>query len=410
MRILLFSPPFSGHLNPILGIGVYLQRFYEVIVVSTESAKDTVESTGLKSISLLKGRDGLIEEIPNPKVQVKNNPFLLYSQFKKNIGLLGDMQKEIIELYDNYKPELIISDFTLFLPGLLANQRNIPWLTTLPSPCVYESNSGVNAYFGGVKQMDGVLGELRDWIHRKITRTFKRGIFSLFKKEFAQLGITSPYHKDGSEVIYSPIKVFALGMKEIEFKRNCRSNFQLVGPVLFTPPTCQQEPIFEEGKKHILITIGTHLWFYKEKMIHQILQTSIELRDIIFHFSYGDKNGNNREINDNFHKYSFVSYDTYMEKYSLVVHHCGTGIMYECIRHGIPSITYPIDYDQFDNSARLEVAGACLRLKELKNLTLCILEILNNAEISKKCLYLKEKYKDYHSLEEIYKYIQSNYS
>lgn len=393
-KILLFSPPFSGHLHPVLGLGIYLKNTYEIAVVSTSSAMKSIEASGLRGICLLQGKDEFIEEIANPKVQVKNNPVLLYSQLKRNVSLLHTMRKETEELYQTEKPDIVITDGVLPVPGILAESMNIPWFSILASPCVFESVSGVNAYMGGVKPDSSLKGRVRDHVHKIMIKSFKKFMFFLFRKDFRKLGLENVYRKDGSEAVYSPRKVFAMAMPELEFKRKTADTLLLTGPILYTPPVNSEPPHFIQGKKHILVTIGTHLWFEKERLRKDVQECALHLNDYIFHFSFGDKNGSIRDIQENFHVYSFVSYEDHLCRYDLVIHHCGAGIMYECVRNGIPSVAYPLDYDQFDNAARLEAAGACTVLKNPKKMKDAVLLTLENENIRRTCRILQEKFKD----------------
>ncbi len=402
-KVLLFSPPFSGHLHPVLGLGQHLQKNFELSIVSTSSAMKSIETSGLKGICLLQGKDSFIDEIANPEVQVKNNPFLLYSQLKRNISLLHTMKKETENLYKKERPDIVITDGVLPVPGILAESLNIPWFSILASPCVFESFSGVNAYMGGVKPDNTLKGKLRDYIHRIMIKSFKKSMFFLFRNEIRKLGLKNVYREDGSEAVYSHRKVFAMAIPELEFERKTAPALTLTGPILYTPPFNSEPPLFETGKKHILITIGTHLWFEKDILKEEIRKTALQLNDFVFHFSYGDKNGKIREIQKNFHAYSFVSYEDHLSKYDLVLHHCGAGIMYECLRNAIPSIAYPLDYDQFDNAARLESAGACTVIKNTKKLREVILNSFENENIKKSCLYLQGVLKKYSAVQTIEK-------
>ena len=42
--------------------------------------------------------------------------------------------------------------------------------------------------------------------------------------------------------------------------------------------------------------------------------------------------------------------------------------MYHALRAGVPSLVFPLDYDQFDHAARLQAAGAGLWLRDLDQL------------------------------------------
>lgn len=59
----------------------------------------------------------------------------------------------------------------------------------------------------------------------------------------------------------------------------------------------------------------------------------------------------------------------------VIIHHGGSGIMYECIKYGKPSIVFPQDYDQFDNAARIEYANLGVRVKNFKDVIVALEKI-----------------------------------
>jgi UDP:flavonoid glycosyltransferase YjiC (YdhE family) len=73
------------------------------------------------------------------------------------------------------------------------------------------------------------------------------------------------------------------------------------------------------------------------------------------------------------------------------VHHAGTGIMYHCLRHGKPSVVFPVDYDQFDYAARLIHAGAALRLRSMCDLEATIRSALGSSALPKRCTEIAER-------------------
>ncbi len=395
-KVLLIAPPFSGHLHPLLGLGRSLRLSSDVKIVSTPGVRDSVAGAELKGIFLLKDKEREIQAIANPPVRVKNNPFHLYRQFKGNVALLSRMQTEIEQIYETEKPHVVIVDFTLPVAGLAAEKRGIRWYTSLPSPCAYECPSGPHAYMGGVWPARGPAGRLRDGWHKFLIRCFKHFIFFLFRNQLTGLDLNSPYNRDGQEQIYSPRGIFALGMEELEFNRNCPDHFILTGPILYTPPAKNRTPLFVSARLHVLITFGTHLVFFKEKVWRQLQRTARKLPQIVFHFSCGNRDSDLYEVEGNLHRYGFISYADHLDRYDLVVHHCGSGIMYECIRHGIPAIAFPVDYDQFDNAVRLQRARAGVCLSRLSRLERTIEELLRNEEWKRDCHELSLSMETYH--------------
>src|SRR5690348_12171887 len=115
MRVDLVSPPFSGHLHPLLGIGRRLARDgIGVRVISTESARARIIAADLESHVMLAGEDDAVQAIAEPPEGVGSNPFRLNAQFRATLALLGRMRDEMTALYRGAaRPDLAIVDFTL---------------------------------------------------------------------------------------------------------------------------------------------------------------------------------------------------------------------------------------------------------------------------------------------------------
>lgn len=408
MKVLLAAPPFSGHLHPILGIAKRLVQDsdIEVIIVSTQTAKEKVENENIKFISILDGFDKKIEDIANPDTKVKNNPLKLYKQLKENISILKQLKIQFEKIVEMTKPDLIIADFTLPVIGIVAKEKGIKWHTTLPSPCVYESN-GVPAYLGGLYPPKNNYETIKQAIYNKIIKLFKKSCFYLFKKELKQVGLTHIYDKEGNEVIYSHEKVYALGMKECEFNMPKQSQFCYVGPVLYTPKiTSEQDIVFEKDQKYVLVTLGTHLKFLKKELIEKIKLLANNYPDIQFHITTGDEKQNNYQSENNVKVFNYVSYDKYLQYYSAVIHHGGSGILYECIKHGIVSMVFPQDYDQFDNAARLDYFKLSIRINNYEQMFSLMDKLLHDDKLLENNRYYQRIYQTYNAVEHIYKQVQ----
>lgn len=404
--ICLAGPPFCGHINPLLGIGIHLSKSADVTIVSTPSAMEAVRQAGLKGHAVLAGRENLIHEIVSPGREVKNHPLLLYRQLKANVSMQLEMLGALEAAFASIKPDLVIADFTIPVAGIAARGCGARWWTTTPAPCVYETPDGPPAYCGGLRPATTPAGRARERLLRAGVRGFKRLMFQLFRKTFTRAGITSVYREDGTERVYSPERVLALGMKELEFPRTYPAQFQFIGPVLYNAQGTGPAPVFEAGRKHVLVSIGTHLDHFKEGLAGHLRALAKEHGEMAFHFTDGRPGGDSAEQDGNFHRYSFVSYEDYLKRYDLVIHHCGTGIMYHCLKHGIPSIVLPLDFDQFDNAARLESAGACVRINKPGEIKTVLRRALHDAGLSARCRQLAGCMADYHPEEAISGFIE----
>lgn len=373
-NIVLIAPPFSGHLHPILGIAEKISKIegFNITVISTKSVKDKVLSIkNINFYSILDGFEKYIEDIANPEYFIKSNPIKLLKQLKQNILVLKHAKQELKQVIELINPEYVIADFTITVAGLICEELNIKWFTTLPSPCVYECLDGIPPYLGGLKPSNNYLIKVKYKLYFYFIRTIKKLFFKFFQKDLKEIGFTNLYREDGSEVIYSNQKIFALGLKELEFNQPNVDYFDYIGPILFTPKETEENNLFDfqKNKKYMLVTFGTHLKFFKKEVIEYFTNFCKEYKQYNIHISLGDdKNNLIKKINDNLSIYSFINYDKYLKNYDIVVHHGGSGIMYECIRQGKISIVFPQDYDQFDNASRIEKAKIGIKIKNFKEI------------------------------------------
>ena len=357
-RVALVAPPFSGHLHPLLGLGRALRDRAEVQVFSSAAAQPAIAAAELQGTVLLAGCDDAISAIADPPRRAGSNPLRLHAQLRANLALMQRFRDELDAALAAWAPQLVIADFTLPVAGSVARARQIPWWTSLPSPCVLEAPGGPPAYLGGWSPRDDAWGRLRDALGRTAVRAFKRSVGWLYRRELTALGIDNLYRPDGSEAVYSPERILALGLRDFEYARDWPAAVTFTGPVLYTPPYDGPAPAFTPGRRHVLITLGTHLHGHKAAAAQAVRAAARELPEVEFHFSHGDATRDTSRRDGNYQELAYVSYARDLPRYDLVIHHGGAGILYHCLSLGLPALVLPLDYDQFDHAARLETAGA----------------------------------------------------
>lgn len=407
LRIDFASPPFSGHLHPILGLARRLAREHEVRVLSTERVQGDIAAAGLEGVVVLPGGDAAISAISDPARPVRSDPFQLHAQLRANLRLLARLQGELRGLWgrEGRRPDLVIADLTVPIAGAVARELGIPWWTTHPSPCVVEAPDGPPAYLGGLRPARGPLGRLRDALGRTAIHAFKRSLHRFYRKPIAGFGFPRLYREDGSEAVYSDEKILGLSVPELEFPRAWPRAVELIGPVSYTPPApAAVPPPFVAGRAHVLVTIGTHLGFRKDELAAACAGAARRLPGVEIHFSDGDARGSRRDDPSapaNFHRLPFVPYDPFLPRYRLVVHHAGTGVLFHTLRAGLPAVVHPLDYDQFDYAARLESAGLALRLRRFGDLAARIAEALADTGLEERCGRFREILGGYHAEETV---------
>ncbi|VVE58614.1 glycosyl transferase [Pandoraea horticolens] len=326
-----------------------------------------------------------MRDVVSPPYAVGSNPLRLHRQFSSALQLVQTLRDELFGLYRHDRPDLLIADFTLASVGLVADELGMAWWTSLPSPCVLESRDGPPAYMGGWLPKNGLAGKARDAAGRFCVRTFKSAVGLLYADTMRRVGLVSVYRADGTEAIYSRERILVLGMPELEFARSWPTATTMIGPMLYTPPPIASAPPFRPGKRHVLVTMGTHLNWCKGQIAAEVQRVAAAMPLIEIHFSDGRDAVQNVERDGNFTRLSFVDYDQFLCRYDLVVHHGGSGVLYYCLREGKRAVVYPVDYDQFDNAARLTFAGVACRIYRLDQLGAAIRQTLADEGMAARC-------------------------
>ncbi|MDR6990421.1 glycosyltransferase [Luteimonas sp. 3794] len=373
MRIDLIAPPYSGHLHPVLAMACELTARHQVRVLSTPSAMAQVARAGLVGVPLLDAdAERVLDAISDPRHAVRNHPLRMHRQLRAALEVMARFAQALREIYADAatRPGLVIADFTVPAAGAVAQSLGIRWWTSLPSPSVLEAPDGPPAYMGGLSPAKHAGQRLQHALARRAVRGFKRGVHRAYRHRMTALGLPRLYRHDGSEAVYSPERILALGIDALEFPRTWPAALRFIGPQLPTPGTDtpwsvpRREPRFVEGRRHVLVTLGTHLRWAKNAFDARLRALAAAMPEVEFHFTDGDAAADHHDHMGNYQRLAYVDYARWIGRYDLVVHHGGAGILYQCLAAGRPAIVCPQDYDQFDHAARLQHARAALWLRD----------------------------------------------
>ncbi|WP_198165799.1 glycosyltransferase [Agromyces laixinhei] len=374
----LVSPPFAGHLHPMLGIGAELvRRGVPVRVVSTGSARAEIEAAGLPAVALESADDRVIAAIVDPPERIGANPVRLHRQFRGTLGVLATISEELDRRYREELPAIVVADFTLPVAGMAARRHGARWFTAMPSPAAIGSVDGTPAYFGGWSPPRGLSGRARDAAGRGAARAFKRGVFAMNAARLRALGFSGAFRPDGTEQVYSPDTVLGLGLAELELQRTWPPAMRFVGPVRYTPPgrpgawgapaSSDREPHASSPdaaaprRPRVLVSCGTHLAGTKAELLETAELVAELLPGVHLEMTLGGTRANG---GGDLTRVRLLEYADYGELggYDAVVHHGGAGIVHAALAAGLPAVVVPIDYDQPDLAARLVHHGLAERL------------------------------------------------
>jgi len=380
LRIDWVAPPFAGHLFPVLALasGLAARGFTRQRVLSTAGARASVEGLGLEFVPLLGERADEVFAIANTAKRIAGAPHRMLSQLRQNLALCFDLRSELQQIWSAERPDIVIADFTLLFAGHLAHELGVRWWTTTPSPCALETRTGTPAYLGGWRAHGVWWSRVRDRCGNFVVHNAKRALARLVGPELQPLGVDRIHRMDGTEVVYSPEHIFALGAREFELPRSDWPRaLEFVGPVFASAPrpSPEREPAFEDGRVHVLVSLGTHLVWAKRRAAELSMRAARALPEWRFHYTIGratlgedmpsltDCIGNVRDVPPNWQGFDYIPYDDRLAHYDLALTHGGTGVAYACLAGGVPMVVWPHDYDQFDHAVRIEALGAGRRLR-----------------------------------------------
>lgn len=358
IKIDFIAPPYSGHLNPLIELALpLLNKNYEIRFITGSRKIDFLQSLGFQAIPILPGQPEVMENIANTAKPVENNPIMLLKQLRENLAIIPAIKEELEALLKQNKTDIVVADFVAVPAGMVCEEMNIPWITTIPTPFAIETQSGTPSYLGGFRYGESLRYQIRDYAGRKLVRAFKRFVQLVCRNEFNRLRY-SVYREDGTERAYSPHSILGLGIEAFEFKRDWPLPFRFIGPCCNSPePYLDLNASFQEYKQSILISLGTHLEWAKNGLLNDVQFLASHFPDVLFVVSYGRPQFRSSEYlyrSSNIVAFEYVPYSPYMDKFDAVIHHGGCGVTYSCIKYLKPCVVIPHDYDQFDFAARIE--------------------------------------------------------
>src|SRR6187402_2946976 len=140
-RITFVAPPFAGHLNPLLVLAVAARDAgYAVTVITGERKLAAVRELGIQARGLKAIGAESLEAIANSPSKVGSNPFRLLRQLRENLALLPLIRAELMEIWKEERPDLVVADSVAPVGGLVCDALGIPWITTIATPFAIENS------------------------------------------------------------------------------------------------------------------------------------------------------------------------------------------------------------------------------------------------------------------------------
>ena len=126
--------PLSGHLYPTLNLVKPLldDPSMEIRVFTGPQKKAVAESLGFTVVPILEEKVEEFERVANN--DKKHNLFSAYRQLSRSLDLINHVSDQLLEEWRVNRPDIVIADFITLSAGFVAEELEIPWITTMANP------------------------------------------------------------------------------------------------------------------------------------------------------------------------------------------------------------------------------------------------------------------------------------
>ena len=334
MKILIFSSPFSGHLNVLNYLKQDLEDRHEVLLIITGWKNIEPQNINNKSTILLQKND------------IDSSDPMTFT-----LSRVYDLTNECINICKKFNPHLIIYDFFSLEGFITAKNLSIPYICSIPAM--------IGPYIKGNKFFTTKLNNQENQeLFNKIKTAYN---VNLLESNIQQVS-------DGM-LIPSDINILWSYNKVIEchdflrFRNLTKNNFVVVGPRKINCARKETivtlmltDVIKNELKKIIYVSFGTvttqNLWNHNSKAKSFIIEVfkyivdnlkGSEEFDVIVATGRSDID---IAWPSNFKVYETVNQLEVLSKAHLFITHCGGNSFSEAIHHNVPMIGIPFFGDQ----------------------------------------------------------------
>jgi UDP:flavonoid glycosyltransferase YjiC (YdhE family) len=253
-------------------------------------------------------------------------------------------------------PDVVVHDILTLAPAMAAELEHVPAATLIPH--VHPSNEPADPpYAFGARRPRTALG-------RKLWGTLERPVQTGLRQGRAQLNETR------AKLGLPPVIRLRGGISEqlclvgtfpqLEYPRAWSPEVQIVGPLLWEPPYHDTDPPAGEDPL-VLVAVST-----AQDPDHELLRAALVglANEPVRVLAATNSKPLSRPVAapDNAKLVDWISYSRTMPRCAAVISHAGHGTVVRALASGTPVLAVPHSGDMGENAARLDWAGAGVRL------------------------------------------------
>ena len=339
-RFLLGAFGDPGHAFPMIALGrSLLARGHEVSLQTWARWRGHVEAEGMQFL-------------PAPEYRV----FPTGSEPLDFYEAVVEATRDTLPAVQELVPEVVVADILTLAPALAAELAGVPLATLIPH--VYpHAGDGFPVYSIGARLPRLAAGRaLWRTAQMPVAKGLERGRRELNGTR-AQLGLPPLTHVHGG--ISRELALVAT-LPQLEYPRGWPPWAHVIGPLMWEPPA-REVPIPSGSGPLVLVAPST-----AHDPEHRLLRASLaglaELPVRVLATYNGRLPRRPLRVPANAMVVEWLSYSRTMPRCDVVVCHAGHGTLVRALTSGVPVLACPAVGDMSENAARLDWAGAGVRI------------------------------------------------
>ncbi len=340
MRALLGAFGDPGHAFPMIALGRALsRRGHEVTLQTWKRWQEHVEAEGLAFA-------------PAPEYEVFPSGPAHLDFYEAIVRASADT----VPLMRELRPDVVVADILTLAPALAAELEAVPWATLIPH--VYPPGEPhFPVYSLGARLPRTAAG-------RSLWRSAKRPIAAALElgrvelnRTRARLGLSPLAHVHGG--ISRELAIVGT-FPQLEYPRAWPANVHVVGPLMWEPPT--QEVELPPGKGPLVLIAPSTAQDSQHTLLRAALRGLADAPVRVLATWNRRLPPRPLPVPRNARLVDWISYSRTMPQSDVVVCHAGHGTLARALASGCAVVAAPAVGDMNENAARLDWAGAGVRV------------------------------------------------
>jgi UDP:flavonoid glycosyltransferase YjiC (YdhE family) len=354
VKVLAYTSPARGHLNPMMGPLLELQaRGHRVQVRTLAPAVGAVRAAGLECEPIDSEIEAIGMDDHRSRSQVKAGE-RAYGVWAERARLEVD---DFASALAAFEPDLAFVDTTTFGAKAVAEREGVPWAESRPF-LLEEPAPGLPPFGFGLRPRHDLLGKLRDSALGLLSARFDKTA-RLRTANAGRIAAGLPPLHRFEEARYRASLTLYFTAEPFEYPRPLPPSVLMVGAGTWDPSPTLPLGLPEDDRPLALVACSSE--FQDDgKIAAAAVEGMAERWRLVLTTAGVDPAGLPRRGDALVER--FLPHRPLLERAAVVVCHGGMGITQKALAHGVPVCVVPWGRDQLDVAAHVEEAGAGVRL------------------------------------------------